>query len=300
MQTGRSQPLIEKPLVLFICLLGRITRTSSKMPEDNMYLKSQVRQYWDDQPCGTQYTDKEKYTKQYFDEIESERYLREPEIFSFAQFTRFYGAKVLEVGVGAGSDFMQWIRSGAHATGIDATTEGIRHVSARLDVYNLQCEDLIVADCEKLPFPDNSFDLVYSWGVIHHTPNTEQALAEIVRVCRPGGQIKVMVYHRYSLVTFFLWTKYALLRARPWKTLSWCLAHYMESPGTKAYSKQELKEMVIQLPVSINKIVSYLTYYDRLGRFNKPARVFARALALIGGMDRIGWFLTIDMRKLVK
>src|SRR6185295_7482859 len=100
-------------------------------------LKQQVRDYWNSQPCGTQFTDSEKYTRAYFDEIEEHRYRTEPEIFAFAQFTRHHGQKMLEVGIGAGSDFTQWVRAGAEAHGIDATPEGVAHVQHRLSVYGL-------------------------------------------------------------------------------------------------------------------------------------------------------------------
>lgn len=95
-------------------------------------LKAQVQSYWNKQACGTGFTRRQKFTKAYFDEIERHRYAVEPEIFAFAQFTRHYGQKILEVGVGAGTDFLQWVRAGAHAYGIDLTTEGVAHVQHRL------------------------------------------------------------------------------------------------------------------------------------------------------------------------
>src|SRR6185295_5585089 len=100
------------------------TRNSINVSSDES-LKGQVRDYWNEQPCGTQFANSEKFTRQYFDEIEDHRYRVEPEIMSFAQFTRFHGASVLEVGVGAGTDFTQWVRAGALVYGIDATDEGV-------------------------------------------------------------------------------------------------------------------------------------------------------------------------------
>ncbi|MBL4587981.1 class I SAM-dependent methyltransferase, partial [Candidatus Babeliales bacterium] len=145
-------------------------------------LKKKMFEYWNAASCGTELTDKKKFSKSYFEEIEEIRYKIEPEIHSFAQFTRFYNKKVLEVGVGAGTDFMQWIRAGANAYGIDLTAEAIDNVRHRLQVYELSAEEIRQADAEQLPYENNSFDLVYSWGVIHHSPNTEQCLKEIVRV----------------------------------------------------------------------------------------------------------------------
>ena len=142
-------------------------------------LKTDVKAYWNVASCGTEITEKTRYTKAYFEEIEEFRYRIEPEIFSFAQFTRFKDKKMLEVGVGAGTDFLQWVRAGAKAHGIDLTQEAVYNVQERLKLYGLTAEDIKVADAEALPFEDTSFDLVYSWGVIHHSPNTEQCLADV-------------------------------------------------------------------------------------------------------------------------
>jgi SAM-dependent methyltransferase len=99
--------------------------------------------------------------------------------------------------------------------------------------------DLRVGDAESLPYEDSSFDLVYSWGVIHHSPDTPRAAREILRVLKPGGEFRVMVYHTWSLVGFMLWIRYALLRGRPWTGLKKIYSERLESPGTKTYSRSE-------------------------------------------------------------
>ena len=170
------------------------------MTADKDNLKNDVREFWDEKPCGTHTSDKERYTKEYFEEIENKRYSMQPEIFSFAQFSRFKDKKLLEVGVGAGSDFLQWVRAGTKAYGIVLTDEAVQHVKHRLSLYGLEAEQIITADSENLPFEDDTFDIVYSWGVIHHTPDTEKAMKEIIRVCKSGGKCKVMIYHRKSLL----------------------------------------------------------------------------------------------------
>ena len=85
--------------------------------------------------------------------------------------------------------------------------------------------------------------MVYSWGVVHHSPDTPRAVAEIHRVLRPGGTARVMIYHKWSLVGYMLWARYALLRLRPWTTLAEIYARHLESPGTKAYSIREASRM---------------------------------------------------------
>lgn len=261
-------------------------------------LKQKVHDYWNEEACGTWASDKEKYTKEYFEDIENERYQTEPEIFSFAQFTRFYGKKLLEVGVGAGTDFIQWVRAGTDAYGIDLTEEAIAHVQNRLDLYGLKAKELRVSDCEALPYPDNYFDVVYSWGVIHHTPDTQKALEEIIRVCKPGGICKVMIYHRHSILAWLFWVRHALLKGKIWKSVGWVLYNFMESCGTKAFTKREVARMLEQYYVENIKIKPVLTYYDKLSRFNILFRSVAKALAWILGGDRVGWFLTIQFTKI--
>lgn len=260
-------------------------------------LKGQVKDYWNNQACGTQYTDKDKYTLEYFEEIENERYSKEPEIFSFAQFSRYHGKKILEVGLGAGTDFLQWVRSGADAFGIDLTPEAVEHVEKRLSLYNLSASEIKVADSEHLPYPDNTFDLVYSWGVIHHTPNTENAFSEIYRVCKPGGKCKVMIYHRHSLLTFFFWVKHALLKGKPFKSFASVLWDHMESIGTKAYTTNEVREILKDKQTDNLIIKPILSYYDLMKRFNPVFQGTAKFLAWILGRDRVGWFLTIEFDK---
>ncbi|MBS1912523.1 MAG: class I SAM-dependent methyltransferase [Bacteroidetes bacterium] len=260
-------------------------------------IKVQVVDYWDNQPCGTQFSESDQFTLDYFEEIEEHRYRVETAIFPFAQFSRFHGKDVLEVGVGAGTDFLQWVRSGARAHGIDVSSESVATTQKRLAAYGFDAADLRVGDCEHLPYADNSFDLVYSFGVIHHTPDTPQALREIVRVCKPKGRIKVMIYHRHSLLSYFFWIKWCLLRGRPWKSLSWCLANHMESPGTKAYTVKEAARLLAGQPVRNVSIYTVLTYYDRLERFGGFARAVGRFAAWLLGGNRVGWFLMIEAER---
>lgn len=262
-------------------------------------LKQRVHDYWNAQSCGTDAAASEKYTRAYFDEIEAFRYESEPYIFSFAQFTRYHGKKVLEAGVGAGTDFIQWVRAGADASGIDLTEEAIAHVQHRLQVYDLPPADLRVADVENLPYPDNTFDLVYSWGVIHHSPDTPRALAELVRVLKPGGELKVMVYNRHSLHTFYRWGRYALLRGRPWMSFAQVLYHHMESEGTKGYTLDEARRMMQALPLCNIQVAAPVNRYDLL--YNKPpiARAAARGLACVLGHERCGFFMLMRGRKAI-
>lgn len=260
-------------------------------------IKEEVRDYWDNQACGSWVSNKDKFTKEYFEEIEEDRYQIQPEIFSFAEFTRYYGKKLLEVGVGAGTDFIQWVRAGTKAHGIDLTQEAIDHVKHRLDLYGLKADDFKVGDSEYLPYDDNTFDIVYSWGVIHHTPDTERSLREIIRVTKPGGKVKVMIYHRHSLLAYFFWVRHALLKLKPWKSVSKVLYDHMESIGTKAFTHKEVSRWLSTEPVENIKIKPVLSYYDKLLRFNKIMQLTSKVFASLFGRDKVGWFLTIEFDK---
>jgi SAM-dependent methyltransferase len=265
---------------------------------NNDELKSAVIAYWNEEACGTSAATSSKFTREYFDEIEEYRYTVEPEIFSFAQFSRFRDQRVLEVGVGAGTDFLQWVRSGAKAYGVDITDEAVKHVRHRLEQYGLFAEEIRVADAENLPYENDFFDLVYSFGVIHHSPNTIKALNEIIRCTRPGGLIKIMVYNRLSLNTLYLYLQHGLLAGKPFRSLSDVVHYHMESPGTKAFTIGEIKSMLAKYPIKINHIEANVTSYDLRWNKSRIQRFFAYVLACLVGYQRCGWFLTFELTKL--
>jgi len=264
---------------------------------NNEQLKEQVRGYWNKASCGTEYTKKKKFSHDYFKEIEQLRYTVEPEIFSFAQFTRWQNTKVLEVGVGAGTDFLQWVRAGAHAYGIDLTQEAVDNVRARLATYDLSARDLQVADAEHLPYQDNFFDCVYSWGVIHHSPNMERCLAEIIRVTKQGGTVKLMIYNRRSLFAFYRYLLAGLFKGKPFQSIATVLHNHQESLGTKAYTRKEIKKMLARYPVIIKYLQANVTSHDLLYYKAKPFQWLAYGAACLFGWHRVGWFMTIELTK---
>ncbi len=252
---------------------------------DNECLKAEVRQFWNQQSCDTQVASAPKFSRAYFEEIERFRYFDQPFIHSFAQFSRYHGKRVLEVGFGAGTDFIQWLRSGSVASGIDLTEEALDHLRHRIDDYQLpQPERIEVGDAENLPFEANSFDLGYSFGVLMCTPDTEKAIRELVRVVRPGGEVKIMMYNRHSIYAVNGWLKHALLRGRPWKSLRWTLWNYQESIGTKAYTRAELAKMFTALPLENIHVHTEITAADYLSASAfPPLNLFFRACLRLGG-----------------
>ena len=227
------------------------------------FMNQAVRSYWEQEACGTQDSivgGVPELSPAWFRRIEAYRYTVEPYIHSIAQFTRHSGKTVLEVGVGAGTDHVQWARAGAKCYGVDLTQKAIDTTKVHLSLYGLQ-SFLQRIDAETLPFSNNFFDVVYSWGVIHHSANPERIIAEIRRVLKPGGTFLGMMYGRRSLVAFKLWVKFALCQGRPWRSLRHVVAHHMESPGTKAYTCRELNVLFSEF--STVQATPIMTAYDR-------------------------------------
>ena len=139
------------------------------VPAEPAVRKEVIRQYWEAEPCGTRGVPSED-RRRFFDQIERERYEWEPYIPPFARFHEGRGKKLLEIGVGAGTDFTNWVRNGAIATGVDLTQHAVSLTRERLALEGLTA-DVRQADAEHLPFENNSFDIVYSLGVLHTPPN---------------------------------------------------------------------------------------------------------------------------------
>jgi ubiquinone/menaquinone biosynthesis C-methylase UbiE len=215
-------------------------------------LKAQVREYWNSHPCGTQFTDIEWGSKEFFDEVERFRYETQPFMERIVGFKKFAGKTLLEVGCGLGTDLLEFAKGGALVTGVDLTPQSIELVKKRFAFANIPV-DARVSDAEHLPFDDNSFDVVYSFGVLHHTPNTQQSIDEVFRVLKPGGKIVIMLYHKNSLHVWLgipLYTLWKLLRSggskltRPTLLEDWVRIYDGgENPLGKAYSKSEAEKM---------------------------------------------------------
>jgi ubiquinone/menaquinone biosynthesis C-methylase UbiE len=203
--------------------------------------KQAVQDFWEQASCGEQLYLQNAGMDSYLEQARR-RYELEPYIEPFADFAGCAGKEVLEIGVGLGADHQRFAQAGAQLSGIDLTERAVAHTRHRLAMFGLKSA-LSVGDAENLSFGNAVFDMVYSWGVIHHSPNTRQAVGEIHRVLRPGGRARVMIYHKWSLVGYMLWVRYALAQLKPWVTLTQIYSRCLESPGTKAYSVSEATRM---------------------------------------------------------
>ncbi|MEE2752999.1 MAG: class I SAM-dependent methyltransferase [Candidatus Latescibacterota bacterium] len=162
--------------------------------------ESTIASFWDEHPCGQDLiTSAPETYLEFFDEYDEYRYRTEGHILKCLDDIEFRGKRVLEVGLGQGADSEQIVRRGARWSGIDVTRASVQRVQARFALRSLKAESLQVGSAVDLPFEDESFDLVYSHGVLHHIPNIFMAQAEISRVLKPEGRLVAMLYAKYSL-----------------------------------------------------------------------------------------------------
>ncbi len=224
-------------------------------PESSIVLddfKQRAREQWSANPCGSHIARGREFgTRDYFDAIEHYRYIEyAPWMKQAIGFNHYAGKHLLEIGFGIGTDLLQFARGGALVAGIDLTPRSAEIARRRFDVYGLPGE-IITADSEDLCFPDASFDVVYSFGVLHHTPDTNRAVSEIHRVLKPGGKAIVMLYNRASLFYFgSIILKHGLLRGELLKgTPSEIMSRHVEysdaggRPLVKAYTRAEARRL---------------------------------------------------------
>lgn len=268
----------------------------------NESAKRHVRDFWEARSCGEELylrgSDVESYDAQ-----ARERYRLEPFVEPFAGFREARGKRVLEIGVGLGADHQRFAEAGADLYGVDLTERAVIHTRQRLAQRGLASQ-LSVGDAEHLEFPDGFFDYVYSWGVLHHSPDTPRAVREVWRVLKDGGDSRIMIYHKWSMVGLMLWTRYALLRLRPWTPLREIYSRYLESPGTKAYTVSEAARMFsVFREVRIRTVLTHADLLEseaaqrhRGTLLEAARRVWPRTL-LRRMFPRLGLFMLVEARK---
>lgn len=203
------------------------------MSNNNLELLEQIRSYWNNRPCNIRHSQSPIGTKEYFDEVEARRYANEPHNYSFPEFSRWKGKRVLEVGCGIGTDAVNFARAGAKYTGIDLSSESVKLTKQRFDVFGLTGE-IFEANAEELSTifdPHEKFDLIYSFGVIHHAPRPNSVVANFPKLLADGGEVRAMLYAKNS------W-KNILIEA------GWDQPEAQNNcPQAMTYTKQEAREL---------------------------------------------------------
>ena len=279
------------------------------IPNDKLSMRNfkinKVHNFWNSESCGERYALGNSIAKKFSNE-KINRYKLEPYIKKLANFTEFKDKDVLEIGVGYGCDHSQIARQKPKSlTGIDLTKRSILNTKLRFKILGLK-SSLKIGNAEKLSYKDKTFDAVYSWGVLHHSPNTKKCFDEVYRVLRPGGVAKIMIYHKHSPVGWMLWMKYGFLKFKPFKSLTSIYAEYLESPGTKAYTIREAYELTelfpkkeIRVQLSFADLLSGNVGVRHSGFFINLFKVIYPKLLvkIIANFFPIGLYLFIKVKK---
>jgi 2-polyprenyl-3-methyl-5-hydroxy-6-metoxy-1,4-benzoquinol methylase len=254
-----------------------------------------VRKYWNSRPCNIRHSRAEVGTRQYFDEVEARKYFVEPHIPEFAQFERWRGKKVLEIGCGIGTDSINFARHGAHVTVVDVSAESLALCKKRFEQYGLTAR-FYQGNAEQLSaiVPVERYDLVYSFGVIHHTPSPYRVIEHIKRYMGPDSELRMMMYSKWCWKTAWIVLRYG--KGRFWKAAQLVAEHSEAQTGcpvTYTYSGRDIRNHLLRdfevrsiakdhiFPYVIEKYVKH--EYERVWYFRfLPDSVF-RALERLAG-----------------
>ena len=256
---------------------------------DESALNEEVRSFWDERPCNIRHSDKEIGTREYFEDVSRRKYFVESHIPAFARFETYKGKDVLEVGCGIGTAAQSFMEAGAMYTGIDISSRSVDIARRRARVFELDGK-FLVADVQKNDFVDGSFDLVYSFGVLHHIPNLDAALRNIRDVLKPGGEFKLMMYAEDS------WKKACIDSG---------LDQYEAQSGVpiaETFTKEEITRILsphfVDVCTEQDHIFQWSVSEYKNYRYEKEAWVEAMPDPLIRALEkRFGWHLLITCRK---
>lgn len=263
-----------------------------------------VQNYWNSRPCNVRHSPSPVGTRQYFDEVEARKYFVEPHIPLFAEFDKWKGKKVLEIGCGIGTDTINFARAGALVTAVDLSTESLALAKKRAEVFGMNNITFYQANAEQLSdyVPVERYDLVYSFGVIHHTPHPERVIEQIHKYMDNKSIFKIMVYYRTSWKVFWMLMKYG---KKPGESLDELIARYSEAetgcPVTYSYTTKTIKDFLKGfdlIDTRIDHIFPYSIPEYRNYQYNKVWYFRHLPHSLFRWMEqRWGWHLCVTARK---
>ena len=271
-------------------------------------LKS-IKDYWVSNPCeewffgpGINCKEVNKIDLEQFKINSSLRYSTEPEVINFGDFRSLKGLDVLEIGYGLGSDAVLIANAAKNYYGVDLSEKSYAVASRRLKLYGLNNFNLRVGTSTNLDFDNDTFDFVYSWGVIHHSGDIKKSLEEIYRVLKKGGRSKIMIYNKNSLIVFIYWLLYSIKELNFTRSREHIIANNIESPGTLILSKKEFNSLLQKTGFSIENISLYRDFFYILRKYPKFLRPIIRLIAktlsiTLGGESNIGYFMCAEIIK---
>jgi 2-polyprenyl-3-methyl-5-hydroxy-6-metoxy-1,4-benzoquinol methylase len=268
---------------------------------------TRVRDYWDRRPCNLRHSPAPVGTRQYFDEVEQRKYFVEPHIPTFADFPKWAGKRVLEIGCGIGTDTINFARNGAEVTAVDLSPRSLELARQRAELFGLERRIRFVeANAERLAdfVEPGAYDLVYSFGVIHHSPHPAAILEHVRRhYIAPGGTLKVMVYHRRS------WKVLGILAREArgaWWRLDQAIARNSEAqtgcPITYTYTRRQGIELLHDAGFRVSDVLVDHIFPYRVSdyveyRYRKAAPFrWLPSGAMRWLEQRLGWHLCLTAR----
>lgn len=258
-----------------------------------MVTTDDVRAYWNANPLSSAAINAEPGTAEFFEAHNRMRLDSEPEEIQqfFYEPSRQAGKRLLDVGCGTGYVAVLYARAGAEVTAVDIAERSVELTQQRFAVAGLRAVDVRTANAEALPFKDGQFDVVTSFGVLHHTPDTARALAEVHRVLRSGGTTYLMFYHRNSFAYRLLFPAKRLLQ-HSWRgKSSQDQVNAVDGPTNplgKVYTRAELIEL---MPGFADfRFGTWELFFHHAGKIPRPLRDFIAR--------RWGWFLYVRARRI--
>ena len=250
----------------------------------------EVKKYWDDRPCNVRHSQKDIGTKEYFDEVERKRYTAEPHIPLFADFESYKGKKVLEVGCGMATEGINFAIQGAEYTGTDLSEESLELAKKRFEVYNKEGR-FYAGNSEELTsfVPVETYDLIYSFGVIHHSPHPEKIISEIKKYMNKDSTLKIMLYASESWKNYMIEAGYDQPEAQ------------YGCPIAYTYTKDEVRELLDGFDVTIeqNHIFPYQIEPYKRGEFLKQPWFESMPDGIFEVLKKnLGWHLLITAKLL--
>ena len=250
-----------------------------------------IKGYWNKQPCNIKHSNKEFLSKEYFDEVEKRKYLVEPHILDFAEFDKWNGKKVLEIGCGIGTDAVNFARNGAIYTGIELSDKSLEITKKRFEVFNLKGNfyNLDAQNFDELKIVGNDFDLIYSFGVIHHSPHPEKIIENCYKLLSNTGKIKIMIYAENSWKKIMIDGNYDQYENQSNCPLAYTYTNEQVYELFKEFKNIDIKQDHI-FPYKVKEYKEYKYEYEEWFK-NMPREMFNLL------EKKLGWHLCITAAK---
>jgi len=249
----------------------------------------EVKKFWNDRPCNIKHSSKELGTIEYFNEVEIKKFRAEPHILKFTEFPQWKNKKVLEVGCGLGTVGINFALNGSDYTGVELSKESLEIAKKRFEVYN-QSGKFYLGNAEELSsfVPIETYDLIYSFGVIHHSPHPEKIVSQIKKYMNENSVLKIMLYAKDS------WKNYMIDAG-----LDQPEAQY-GCPIANTYTKQDVVELLDGyevLSIEQDHIFPYQIESYKRGEYIKQPWFDVMPTEMFETLEKkLGWHLLITAK----